>query len=341
MRADQETLSGTMKTFPLVSICIPAYNAQRFIADTLESALRQDYPHLEIIVSDDGSTDRTPEIVQAYENRGVRLIRQEKNLGMTPNMNAVILASRGKYVVKLDSDDLLEAGYVSSLVPIMEAHSRVAFAHCACRLIDVDGNFLGYERSIHGSFMRSGLAEWPRYVLGPRAVHLLMVRRETFEAVGGYDESFIRSQDWKLERDLLRVGDVFYHDQVLAQYRCHGDKPQWRLLWAQDYLQHLEDMDRHWPPGGPDKERLLANARWRMAYGRSFDASYAEPDESEAILRVIPRFGNFWITRLMAKMIRMGGAGIIRFIYLQQLRLRQLAKKFLYKKSSRIYPGVS
>ncbi|MBM4275125.1 MAG: glycosyltransferase family 2 protein, partial [Deltaproteobacteria bacterium] len=74
----------------LVSICIPAYNAQRFIAATLESALRQDYPNLEIIVSDDGSADRTAEIVQAYGSRGVRLIRQARNLGMTGNMNAVI-----------------------------------------------------------------------------------------------------------------------------------------------------------------------------------------------------------------------------------------------------------
>ena len=329
------------KELPLVSICIPAYNVEHFIRETLESALAQDYPNLEIIVSDDASTDRTPEIVAGYESKGVRLIKQAKNLGMTANMNAVVRASQGKYVFKLDSDDLLEPGCVSSLVPVMEAHPRVAFAHCACRLIDVDGNFLGYERDIHGSFLRSGLAEWPRYVLGPRAVHLLMLRRTAFEAVGGYDESFIRSQDWKLERELLKIGDVYYHDQVLAHYRCHGEGKQGlQLLRAQAFLQHLEDMDRHWPPGGPDKERLLANARWRMAYGLSFDASYAEPDESEAILRVIPRFGNFWITRVMAKMIRMGGAGIIRFIYLHQLRLRQLAKAFLYKKSSRIGNGA-
>ncbi len=334
-QADQGTIPATPALVPLVSICIPAYNAQRFIADTLESALRQDYPNLEIVVSDDGSTDRTPEILTAYAGRGVRVIRQEKNLGMTRNMNAVSRASRGKYVVKLDSDDLLEPGYVSGLAPVLEAHPRVAFAHCACRLIDVDGKFLGYERDIHGSFLRSGLAEWPRYVLGPRAVHVLMIRREAFEAVGGYNGAFIRSQDWKLERDLLRYGDVFYQDQVLAQYRCHAeDKKGLHLLRAQAFLQHLEDMDRHWPPEVPAKSRLLAKARWRMAYGLAFETSYAEPDESAALLRIIPRFGNFWITRLMAQMIRMGGAGIIRFIYLHKLRLRQLAKAFLYKKSS-------
>jgi glycosyltransferase involved in cell wall biosynthesis len=320
---------------PLVSICIPAYNAQRFIAETLESARRQDYPNLEIIVSDDASTDRTPEIVQAHESSRVRLIRQKTNLGMTGNMNAVIRASRGKYVVKLDSDDLLEPDYVSALMPVMEAHPRVAFAHCSCRLIDVDGNFLGYERSTQGSFLRPGLAEWPRYVLGPRALHLLMIRRESFEAVGGYDENFIRAQDWKLERDLLSIGDVFYHDRVLAHYRCHGEgKEGLGLLRAQACLQHLEDMDRHWPPGVMDKSRLLAQARRRLAIGLSFGASYAEPEESQALLQVIPRFGNFWVPNLMTQIIRRGGAGIIRFIYIQHLQVRQLAKTRLYKQSS-------
>lgn len=339
-QVDQGTIPATLAIVPLVSICIPAYNAERFIEKTIESVLWQDYPHLEIVVSDDGSTDRTAEILTAFAGRGVRVIRQERNLGKSANMNAVIRASRGKYVVKLDSDDLLEAGYVSSLVPVLEAHPRVAFAHCACRLIDVDGHFLGYERNIHGSFLRSGLAEWPRYVFGPRAVAILMIRREAFEAVDGFDPAFPYSQDWKLERDLLRYGDVFYQDQVLAQYRCHGEKPHWRLLRAQDCLRHLEDMDRHWPPGVPDKERQLAKARWRMAYGLSCDASYAGPDESEALLRVIQRFGNFWITRLMAQMIRMGGAGIIRFVYLHKLRLRQMAKTFFYKKSSMVGNGA-
>jgi hypothetical protein len=320
------------KELPLVSICIPAYNVEHFIRETLESALAQDYPNLEIIVSDDASTDRTPEIVAGYESKGVRLIKQAKNLGMTANMNAAVRASQGKYAFKLDSDDLLEPGCVSSLVPVMEAHPRVAFAHCACRLIDVDGNFLGYERGIHGSFLRSGLMEWPRYVYGPRSVGNLMLRRTAFEAVGGYDESFIRSQDWKLERDLLKIGDVYYHDQVLAHYRCHGEGKQGlQLLRAQAFLQHLEDIDRHWPPGVPDKGRLIANARRRLVIGLAIEASRAEPEESEALLEVIPYLGNFWVTKLIAMIIRTGGARFIRIIYVKYLQLRQLAKAFMYK----------
>lgn len=324
-----------LSELPLVSICIPAYNAERFIRETLESALAQDYPNLEIIVSDDASTDRTPEIVAAYENNGVRLIRQAKNLGMTPNMNAAIRASQGKYAVKLDADDILEPNYVSSLVPIMEAHPRVAFAHCACRLIDKDGKFLGFERSIHGSFRRSGLEEWPRYVFGPRAVHILMLRRTAFEEVGGYDQSFLRSQDWKLERDLLKVGDVYYCDEVLAQYQSHGEgKAGLGPLRARAFLQHLEDMDRNWPSQVPNKGPLLLRARRRMAITVVIQAIYVEKADSEAMMRVMPQFGNFWLPNLLARIILAGGSKILHRLYQYELLLRQWAKNLLYKKSS-------
>jgi glycosyltransferase involved in cell wall biosynthesis len=317
---------------PLVSICIPAYNAERFISDTLESALRQDYSHLEILVSDDGSTDRTLELVQAYQSRGVRVIRQDNNLGMTRNMNAVIFASAGKYAVKLDSDDLLEPGYVSRLVPVLEAHPSVAFAHCACRLIDVDGKFLGYERSIHGSFIRSGLEEWPRYVLGPRAVHILMLRREAFDAVGGYNDSFIRSQDWKLERDLLCVGDVYYCDQVLAHYRSHAEgKKDLHLLRAQAFLLHMEDMDRHWPKEVPNKEHLLGSARRRFALGLALAASSLELAESQELLKIFAPYQNYLPVRLITMIIKAGGSGIIHKTYACYLRLRQMVKEILYK----------
>ncbi len=316
----------------LVSICIPAYNAERFIAATLESALGQDYAPLEIVVSDDRSSDHTREIVQAYGSRGVRLICQARNLGMTGNMNAVVLASRGKYAVKLDSDDLLEPGYVSNLVTVMEANPQVVFAHCACRLIDADGEFLGYERSIHGSFIRPGLEEWPRYVFGPRAVHLLMLRRTAFETAGGYDESFIRSQDWKLERDLLKIGEVYYSDQVLARYRVHGEgKPGLQLLRARAHLQHLEDMEKNWPLDVPGKAKLLRQARRHLARWLVLTAAQADRGEALELLQHLPLYGHFLNVWLLEHLVRSGGSGIIRAYYRQKMQLRQAVKKLFYK----------
>jgi glycosyltransferase involved in cell wall biosynthesis len=319
---------------PLVGICIPAFNAERFLAETLESALGQDYPKLEIIVSDDASTDRTPEIVATYSDHGVRLIRQPRNLGMTRNMNFVIRASQGKYVVKLDADDILEPNYVSTLVPVMETKPKIAFAHCACRLIDINGNFLGYERSIRGSFIKSGLEEWPRYVFGPRAVHILMLRRAAFDAVGGYCEDFLISQDWKLERDLLMVGDVYYCDRLLAQYRCHSQgKDGLGLLRVKDGLQHLEDMEHRWPAQVPGKERLLRKSRRHQAGHLIHHAAFARPEEAREIMTFLPEYGDFPGLLPLVGVIHWGGAGMFRSAYRIKLYLRQMVKKCFYKDS--------
>ena len=110
---------------PLVSVCIPAYNAQRFIAETLGSVLAQTYPNIEVIVSDDASTDKTLDIVEPYAQQGVRLMRQPRNCGRSANSNALIRASSGKYVLKLDADDLIAPSHVERQVEVLRPHAEV------------------------------------------------------------------------------------------------------------------------------------------------------------------------------------------------------------------------
>jgi glycosyltransferase involved in cell wall biosynthesis len=93
-------------TKPLVSILIPAYNAENWIADTIRSALAQTWQHTEIIVVDDGSTDRTFEIARQFEVSGIRCLHQE-NRGAAAARNTAFSASRGDYIQWLDADDLL------------------------------------------------------------------------------------------------------------------------------------------------------------------------------------------------------------------------------------------
>jgi len=91
---------------PLVSILIPCYNAERWLAPTLESALAQTWPHLEIIVVNDGSTDRSLSIARPYEGRGLRVLDQP-NRGASAARNAAFAACRGEWIEFLDADDLL------------------------------------------------------------------------------------------------------------------------------------------------------------------------------------------------------------------------------------------
>jgi glycosyltransferase involved in cell wall biosynthesis len=315
---------------PLVSICIPAYNAEQFIAETLESALRQTYPNIEIIVSDDDSSDRTAEIVREREPQGVRLLGQPRNLGRYGNCNAVIRTSSGKYVLKLDADDLIEPEHVAEQVAVMEAHSEVVFAHCACRLVDRDGGFIGYERSIGGSFIRAGVKEWPRYVIGSRAVNVVMIRRSAFDQVGGYDERYHYSGDWAMHRALLRIGDVYYNDRVLASYRVHDvGKEGIQRLQAYERLMHLESMESDWPPEVPNKDRLLRRARRRLAIVTVFGAAKSTGRERQEILDLITRYTEDADINLLAALVRHGGAFAIRAYVIVRNRLRLRFKSLI------------
>ena len=93
-------------TSPLVSILVPAYNAERFIAQTLRSAVEQTWPRKEILVVDDGSTDRTCEVARGFAENGVKVVRQE-NAGACATRNALFSQAQGDYIQWLDADDIL------------------------------------------------------------------------------------------------------------------------------------------------------------------------------------------------------------------------------------------
>jgi glycosyltransferase involved in cell wall biosynthesis len=103
---------------PLVSICIPTYNAGEFFEDALQSALAQTHTHTEIVICDDGSTDNTVEIVEKYQKQHahIRLIKNEHNLGMVNNWNKCIEESKGEWIKFLFQDDLLQKDCVQKML---------------------------------------------------------------------------------------------------------------------------------------------------------------------------------------------------------------------------------
>jgi glycosyltransferase involved in cell wall biosynthesis len=107
---------------PLVSIIIPVYNAATYLSATIESAIAQTWTHKEIIVIDDGSTDQSPLLIKAFENKGIISLRQE-NKGASAARNYGLAVAKGKYIQFLDADDFLSADKVESQVRILDQAS--------------------------------------------------------------------------------------------------------------------------------------------------------------------------------------------------------------------------
>ena len=112
---------------PLISVCIPVYNGEKYVAETIESVMRQNYPNIEIMVQDNASTDNTWPMLQslAQQNQQLFIVRNERNHGMAANWNLVINRAKGEYVMLLSADDQLVHGFIQKCLAVLENNDGI------------------------------------------------------------------------------------------------------------------------------------------------------------------------------------------------------------------------
>ena len=206
---------------PLVSVCIGAYNRDRYIRETLDSVFAQTYPNMEVIVVDDASTDRTVELVRSYGDR-VRLIRRDTNSGICPvTRNQAARAATGEFLAFLDSDDGWYPEKLQKQVDFLLAHPDVPLCHTYCHLIDEDSKVYGIRHEGHLPPTGPCFRELLRHCFV--TISSVMMQRGLFERVGGPFIEDRRYGVWGEEHEfLLRVARTFpigLVDEVLARYR--------------------------------------------------------------------------------------------------------------------------
>ena len=112
-----------MKKTPQISVCIPMYNAAQYIGECLDSVLSQTFTDYEVVVIDDGSTDASCAIVETYHDKRIRLVRKEHNYIAT--INSLFEEARGKYVARMDADDVMYPHRLQVQFEFMESHPDV------------------------------------------------------------------------------------------------------------------------------------------------------------------------------------------------------------------------
>src|SRR5260221_6535487 len=119
------------ESLPLVSVMVPAYQHEAFIAECLDSIVSQDYPAVEVVVSDDASRDRTPDILREYAARypQVTAILNETNVGVSANCNRSLERCSGTYVALFAGDDVMLPGKLRAQVDFMEAHPECVISY--------------------------------------------------------------------------------------------------------------------------------------------------------------------------------------------------------------------
>lgn len=205
-------------TNPLVSVIIPAYNAERFIQKTLESVVNQTYHNIEVLVVDDGSQDKTAEIVKSIAQQDSRVILlQQENTGVAAARNLAISKSRGEYIAPIDADDIWFPQNLEKQVQCMiESNINVGVVYSWSVDIDEEGLLTGgfYNSKIEGNVYKALIY---KYFLGNASACL--IRRICFDKVGGYNcqlklQNAQGCEDWDMH---LRIAE-YYQYKVIPEY---------------------------------------------------------------------------------------------------------------------------
>ncbi|MEG4208864.1 glycosyltransferase family A protein [Microcoleus sp. S13_B4] len=204
--------------FPLVSVIIPAYNAEPFIEETLKSVLAQTYPAIEVLVVDDGSQDRTPEIVEKIGKKDSRVqLLKQQNAGVAAARNLGIQKSRGEYIAPIDADDIWYPENIEKQVECMlEGGEEVGVVYSWTVDLDEKGLLTGGFRSfrIEGDVYATLICH---NFIGNASAS--MMRRSCLEKVGVYDKTLKERnaqgcEDWDL---YLRIAE-FYQFRAVPEF---------------------------------------------------------------------------------------------------------------------------
>ncbi len=200
---------------PLVSIITPSYNQAHFLEKTMLSVLDQDYPNLEYLVVDGGSTDGSREIIEKYADRLAWWI-SEKDQGQTDALNKGFARARGDILAWLNSDDTYLPGAISQAVEVLQAHPEAGLVYGDANLVDQDGRLIGRfpARQTDYQRLRQGYVHIPQQAA--------FFRADLWRKVGPLDPSFYFAMDYDLWVRIARLAPLVYHPQLWANFRLHA-----------------------------------------------------------------------------------------------------------------------
>jgi glycosyltransferase involved in cell wall biosynthesis len=211
-------MSAASSRTPRISVIVPAYNAFRFVGRALESILTQTMTDFELVVIDDGSTDGTGAIIDAYAARDPRMrVEHQANAGRPKALNRAIALARGNYIARMDADDIALPDRLQRQAAFLDLHPEVGIVGGSIKAIDETERKLNtFKYPVAPSAIRAQAATGsPMLIAGPTP----MARREFLISLGGFRTTFEFAQDYDLALRALEKSDLANLDAVVVYYR--------------------------------------------------------------------------------------------------------------------------
>lgn len=234
-------------SLPLVSVLIPTYNSEKYIKDTLKSILNQTYVNLEIVVIDDASTDSTVEIVKKYKDKRIKLYVNEKNLGISENMNKAIKLSKGKYLAIMDADDWSYPYRIEQQVKLMENNPKVVLCSGYMDICDENLNFRNTRTyPITDKDIRRAIVKYD-----PISHPASMWRMSELLKTSLYNKNFPICRDYDLVVRISEYGEYQNIPEPLIRYRVRKDSETGKRIRQTQWYSFYIQMKAHFEYGFP------------------------------------------------------------------------------------------
>ncbi len=246
------------QTNTLVSVIMPAYNAAEYITEAIESVLTQSYRNFELILIDDGSTDNTKDIIAGFKDERIEYFYQE-NSGLATTHNVGIKKSKGSFLIKLDSDDIMAPDFIARHLTEFEKYPETDLVYCDDHLIDEDGKSIRIiERP---EYTNRKLLIRDLFRCGfPVVPFRTCIRRSVFDKIGFFDEQLDMAEDYDMMRRFVKKGLKIHHLRAALYLRRMTTDSLSRNFTARKAKSHFEVVERFADTFAPDE--LFPDVAW-------------------------------------------------------------------------------
>ncbi|MCS3158304.1 glycosyltransferase [Phocaeicola dorei] len=204
-----------IESSPIVTVLMPVYNAEKYLAEAINSILNQTFTNYELLIINDGSTDKSEEIILKYSDKRIRYIKNDKNIRLVATLNKGIELAKGKYIARMDADDISVPTRLEKQITLLENNEDIG----------VCGSFL----YVFGENIRNYIAKKPLTDIGIKSALLVQnplghpnvtIRKSILiKHHIRYDERFYRMEDWGLWITLMNKCKYANIPEILLQYR--------------------------------------------------------------------------------------------------------------------------
>ena len=207
--------SGYIMANPKVTVLMSVYNGERFLRESMDSILSQTFKDFEFLIVNDGSTDRTKEILESYNDPRISIINNDKNIGLTRSLNKGLALAKGEYIARMDADDISLPERLEKQVEFLDTNPSIGVLGIKSNVIDEKGNTLFQVKhpESHADIMA-------KLLLDNRFIHSSVIMRKLLlDKYGYYNEELPMAQDYELFLGLSHSTQFANLSEPLHQWR--------------------------------------------------------------------------------------------------------------------------